>query len=109
VTSFLKPGELDVTGWRGQESITAAVAVSAPMLSALMAIGTEGSCRLVLDQGLQALAHQFRDEFAGSATAKQLLQLSGGRMRNGHGLVLRLEVVLKPGSQTGPPIDPQGI
>jgi hypothetical protein len=31
-----------------------------------MAIGTEGSCRLGLDQ---------------------LLQLSGGRMRNGHGLV----------------------
>ena len=74
-----------------------------------MAIGTEGSCRLGLDQGLPALAYQFGDEFAGSATAKQLLQLTGGRMRNGHGLVLRLEVVLKPGSQTGPPIAPQGV
>jgi len=83
--------------------------MSAPLIRALMAIDTEGSCGLGLDQGLQVVAHQFRDQFAGSATAKQLLQLSGGRMSDGHGLVLRLEVVLKPGSQTGPPIAPQGI
>lgn len=79
--------QLDVTGWPGQEPITVAVAVSALLIRALMAIGTEGSCRLGFDQGLQALAHQFRDQIAGSATAKLLLQLSGGRMRNGHGLV----------------------
>ena len=78
--------------------------MSAPLIRALMAIGTGGSCRFGLDEGLQALAHQFRDEFAGCASAKQLFQLSGGRMRSGHGLVLRLEVVLKPRSQTCPRI-----
>jgi hypothetical protein len=62
-----------------------------------------------LDQGLQAMAYKFGDEFTGSAAAMQLLELTGIRMRNGHGLVLRLQVVLKPGSQTGPPIAQQGI
>jgi hypothetical protein len=47
--------------------------------------------------------------FTGSAAAKLLRQLSGGRIGDGLGLVLRLEVVLKPGSQTVPPIAPQGI
>jgi len=74
-----------------------------------MTVGTEGRCSLGLDQGLETLAHQFGDEFTGSAAAKQLRQLSGGSIRDGHGLVLRLEVVLKPGSQTVPPIAPQGI
>ena len=74
-----------------------------------MAFRTEGSCRLGLDQGLQALAYQLGAMFACGATAKQLLELSGGRIRKGHGLVLRLLVVFKPGTQTGPPIAPQWI
>jgi hypothetical protein len=78
-------------------------------LAALMTVGTEGRSSLGLDQGLEALAHQFSDEFTGGTAAKQLRQLSGGRIRNGHDLVLRLEVVLKPGSQTGPPMAPEGI
>ena len=60
-----------------------------------------------LDQGLQAMAYKFGDKFAGSAAAVQQLELTGIRMK--HGLVLRLQVVLKPGSQTGPPIAQQGI
>ena len=57
------------------------MAVASSLIRALMAIGTDGSCGLGLDQGLQALAYQFGDEFAGSATAKQLLRLSGGKMK----------------------------
>jgi hypothetical protein len=54
------------------------------------------------------MAYKFGDEFTGSAAAMQLLELTGIRMRNGHGLVLRLQVVLKPGSQTGPPMPNRG-
>jgi hypothetical protein len=73
--------QLDLTGWCGEQALTAAIAVASSLIRALMAIGTDGRSRLGLDQGLQAMAYQFGDEFAGSATAKQLLQLSGGRMR----------------------------
>jgi len=43
---------LDVAGRCGQKPVTAAVAVSAPLSRALMAIGTDGSSGLGLDQGL---------------------------------------------------------
>lgn len=56
---------------------------------AFVTIGTEGSSSLGLDQGLEPLAHQFRNQLPGSAAAKQLRQLMGGRIRDGHGLVLR--------------------
>jgi hypothetical protein len=59
----------------------AAKAAASSLIRALSAIGTDGRRRLGLDQGLQALAYQFGDEFAGSATAKQLLRLSGGRIK----------------------------
>jgi hypothetical protein len=59
----------------------AAKAAASSLIRALTAIGTDGRRRLGLDQGLQALAYQFGDEFAGSATAKQLLRLSGGKMK----------------------------
>jgi hypothetical protein len=74
-----------------------------------MPIGTDGCCRFGLDQGIQPLVDHFRDEFAANVTTKQLLQLTGGTIRDGHGLLLRLDVLLKPGSQIGPPIAPQGI
>jgi hypothetical protein len=61
--------------------------VSAPLVSALLAVRTEGRCSLGLDQGLQALPHQFRDQFTGGAAAKQLRQSRGGRSRDGRGLV----------------------
>jgi hypothetical protein len=70
-----------------QDPITAAVAVSAPLMSALMAVGTGGSCSFRLDQGLQPLTNQFRNEFVGYAAAKQLRLLSGARIRVGQGLV----------------------
>jgi len=104
-----RDAELNIAGWCGKQALTAAIAVASSLIRALMAIGTYGRRRLGLDQSLQALAYKFGDEFAGIATAKQLPQLSGGRIRNWHGLVLRLEVVLKPGSQIGPRIAPQGI
>jgi hypothetical protein len=79
--------QLHVASWPGQQAITAAVAVTTTLGSAFVTIGTEGSCRLGLDQGLQPLAHQFRDQLPGGATAEQLRQLAGGRIGNGHGLV----------------------
>ena len=54
---------------------------------AFVAIGAEGRSGLGLDQGLQPLTHQLGDEFTGGATAKQLRQLTGGRIGDGHGLV----------------------
>lgn len=48
---------------------------------------------------LEALAHQFGIQLTGSAAAKLLRQPSGGRIGDGHGLVLRLEVVPKPGDR----------
>ena len=65
----------------------AAVAVAPALVSALVTIGTKGSSGLGLDQGLQPLAHQFGDQLAGGAAAKQLRQFRGGRIRDGHGLV----------------------
>ena len=52
-----------------------------------MAIGTDGSSGLGLDQGLQTLAHQFGDELTGRGAIEQLRQFRGGRMGDGHGLV----------------------
>ena len=71
----------------GQQPIPAAVAVAAPLGCAFVTIGTEGSGSLGLDQGLESLAHQFRNQLPGSAAAKQLRQLMGGRIRDGDGLV----------------------
>jgi len=79
--------QLHVARWCGQQAITAAVAVAAPLSGALVTIGTESSSGLGLDQGLQPLANQFRDQLAGGAAAKQLRQFRGGRIRDGHGLV----------------------
>jgi len=79
--------QLDVTGWRGQKPITAAVAVSAPLSCSLVAVSTKSCSGFCLDQGLQPLPHQFGDQFTGGAAAKQLRQLRGGRIRDGHGLV----------------------
>ncbi len=79
--------QLDVAGRCGQQAITAAVAVAPPLGGALMAIGSKGSSGLGLDQGLQALAHQFGDQLTGGAAAKQLRQFLGGRIGDGHGLV----------------------
>lgn len=57
--------------------------VTAALISALMTVGTKGGCSLGLDQGLEALAHQFGDQLTGSAAAKQLRQLSSGRIGDG--------------------------
>ena len=38
-----------------------------PLLSAFMAVGTEEGGNLQLDQLLQAMAGQFRDQFPGAA------------------------------------------
>jgi hypothetical protein len=52
-----------------------------------MAIGTDGSSGLGLNQGLQTLTHQFGDELTGRGAIEQLRQFRGGRMGDGHGLV----------------------
>ena len=79
--------QLDIASWCGQQAFTAAVAVSAPLSGALVTIGTKGGSGSGLDQGLQALAHQFGDQLAGGAAAKQRRQFRGGRISDGHGLV----------------------
>jgi hypothetical protein len=61
----------------------------ATLIGALVTIGAKGGCSLSLDQGLEVLAHEFGNQLTGSAAAKQLRQLSGGRMGDGHGLILR--------------------
>ncbi len=57
-----------------------------PLSCALVAVSTKSGGGLSLDQGLQPMPHQFGDQFTGGAAAKQLRQLSGGRIRDGHGL-----------------------
>ena len=79
--------QLDVTGRSSQQAITVAVAVAPALVSALVTISTKGNSGLGLDQGLQPLAHQFGDQLAGGAAAKQLRQFRGGRIGDGHGLV----------------------
>ena len=62
-------------------------AVFAPLSCALVAVSTKSCGGFSLDRGLQPLTHQFGDQFTGGAAAKQLRQLRGGRIRDGHGLV----------------------
>jgi len=57
------------------------------LIAAFVTIGNEGCSSLGLDQGLQPLAHQFRDQLPGGATMEQLRQLAGRRIGDGHGLV----------------------
>jgi hypothetical protein len=57
-----------------------------PLSCALVAVSTKSGGGLSLDQGLQPMPHQFGDQFTGGAAAKQLRQLCGGRIRDGHGL-----------------------
>ena len=61
-----------------KEPVTAAVVVATSVIAALMAVSSKGSRGLGLDQGLEALAHQFRDQLTGGAAAKQLRQLMPG-------------------------------
>jgi hypothetical protein len=76
-----------IAGGRGQQAFTAAVAVTLALRGALVAISAEWSSDFCLDQGLHALAHQFGEQLAGGAAAKQLRQFRGGRIRDGRGVV----------------------
>ena len=51
----------------GQGAAPATVAVAEPLLGALVPVGTEDGGKLQLDQLLQAMAGQFRDQFPGAA------------------------------------------
>jgi hypothetical protein len=59
--------QIDVAHLGGEDARPVAVAVTKPILTAFMAIGTEHGGDLQLDQLLQAMAHQFRDQFPGAA------------------------------------------
>jgi hypothetical protein len=62
-----------------------AVAVAEPFVGALMALGTEHGGNLQLDQLLQALAGQLRDQLPGGAAIQERRQCRGARIRLGHG------------------------
>jgi hypothetical protein len=57
--------EIPHLGGQGAGPVTVAVAES--LLAALMAVGTQKGSDLQLDQLLQAVAGQFRDQFTGAA------------------------------------------
>ncbi len=62
--------EIDVTHLGGEQPGPVAIAITNALLRSLMAISTEYGGNLQLDQLLQAMAHQFRDEFAGTAATQ---------------------------------------
>jgi hypothetical protein len=59
--------EIDVAHLGGEQARAVAVAVTKPILTAFVAIGTEHSGNLELDQLLQAVAHQFGNELPSCA------------------------------------------
>ena len=65
--------EIDVTYLGSEQPGPVAVAVAKPFLTALMAIGTEHSSDLELDQLLQAVTHQLRPVLRLTATRWHLL------------------------------------
>jgi len=60
--------EINVSHLGGEQTRAVAVAVAKPFLSALMAISTKYGGDLKLDQLLQAVAHQLRNELPGSVS-----------------------------------------
>jgi hypothetical protein len=65
-TEFRDP-QVDVTNLSGEQARAVAVAVAKPFLTALMAISAEHGGDFQLDQLLQAMTHQLREELPGSA------------------------------------------
>ena len=59
--------QIDVAHLGARDERPVAVAVTKTILTAFMAIGTEHGGDLQLDQLLQAMAHQFREQLPGAA------------------------------------------
>jgi hypothetical protein len=55
--------QVDVADLGGQAPRPVAIAVAEPIVTALVALGAEHSSNLQLDQLLQAVAHDLRDQF----------------------------------------------
>jgi len=66
-TAEFRDLEIDDTDLGGEHTGPVAVAVAKPLLTALVAIGTEHSGDLQLDQLLQAVAYQLGDQLTGCA------------------------------------------